>query len=219
MIPAVLMVEEGDQKWVVSIEWDFKFIPKNKATLQEYNRLIIEFDKKHKVSKNFSNSNHSTPANSGVKSVQVSGSESVFNRYEIDNDTWGFQPKSVALPKHLTPEGSPLSSEAQEVESTHLRSHGLIVNIGGVNNQNIETKGANFTTDLHGREDEVPTYHRKVGALIVNDQWSFYEVGGGCNSSRLEIIDHVLAVESCRIQAVAGREVKFPTNFVYHLRQ
>lgn len=47
-IPAILMVEEGDQKWAASIEWDCKFQPKNKASLEEYNRLVTEFDKKNR---------------------------------------------------------------------------------------------------------------------------------------------------------------------------
>lgn len=55
-IPTILMVEEGDQAWAVYIEWDYKFIPKKKASLGEFQRLLLEFENLQKIlnSKNYS---------------------------------------------------------------------------------------------------------------------------------------------------------------------
>lgn len=47
--PAVLVVQKDDQEWAVSTEWDFNFDPKNKASMQEYLKLINEFDLCQKI--------------------------------------------------------------------------------------------------------------------------------------------------------------------------
>lgn len=191
------MVEEEDRKWAVSIEWDFKFNPKSTTPMEEYVRIINEFDKRFLNSKNIPTVSVGSKLVTGIDSAEVPDSREPSQRSQNSNSSLGFKAKTDdaggSNPREDGQEGGYFFSSSRGLNDVELFEPAA--------RENITSSFENDGVGMHFQRDVIVSTVNKFHCL--RECGSEGEVPA---SNRLELIDSILATEALGMQDINGCE-------------